>query len=152
MKKRFPRKVILDTKNSKIINFSDHFALFCAFLYQHDHKILDFASKSHKVTTYWQFFIIFVKTVKKWGNLARFEVFSCKSGILSKIWDPSTSKSKIRKNTIMKISEINFYIKNFILKKFGPNQSSRTHFLKSLLFGQSSLVFSIFLKIFTYKA
>ena len=50
-KKTFPSKVVLDTKNSKIINFSDHFALFCAFLYQHDHKILDFASKSHKVVT-----------------------------------------------------------------------------------------------------
>ena len=102
-----------------------------------------------------QIFIIFVKTVKKWGNLARFEVFSCKSGILSKIWDPSTSKSKIskiRKNTIVKISKINFYIYKSTPKKFGPNRRSGTHFLKSLLFGQNLLVFFKFSQNFNLQS
>ena len=45
-----------------------------------------------------------------------------------------------------------FYIYKSTPKKFGPNRRSGTHFLKSLLFGQNSLVFSNFLKIFTYKA
>ena len=53
MKKRFPINEILDAKNSKIIKFFDHFALFCAFLYQPDHKMFDFAPKSHKDTKYW---------------------------------------------------------------------------------------------------
>ena len=97
----------------------------------------------------------FCKNSQKWENMSCFEVFSCKSCISSKIWDLKTSKSKksqIRKNNIVKISKINFHIYRITPKKFGPNRRSGTHFLKSLLFGQNSLVFSNFLKIFTYKA